>query len=147
MANGRDAVRDSDELPAGCQWLDLPNRSDQRGGLVAIEAEDDIPFPIRRAYYLFATASGAERGFHAHQKLRQLIICVSGECSLLLDDGTKRQTVRLERPDRGVVINATVWREMRDFTDDCVLLVLASEPYEENDYIRDYEEFRHYVSR
>jgi len=114
---------------------------DARGSLVSLEQGGQVGFPIERVYYLFGTKIGAERGFHAHKELRQLAICVSGACTFVLDDGEARQEVRLERPDRGLSIGSMVWREMRDFTPDCVLLVLASAKYDESDYIRDYDAF------
>jgi dTDP-4-dehydrorhamnose 3,5-epimerase-like enzyme len=86
-------------------------------------------------------ASGVERGFHAHRKLEQLAIAVSGSCTFVLDDGSVREEVRLDRPDGALLMAPMVWHEMRDFSPECVLLVLASEPYSEDDYIRDYSEF------
>jgi dTDP-4-dehydrorhamnose 3,5-epimerase-like enzyme len=124
------------------QWIDLPARGDTRGALVAVESGATVPFDIRRVYYIFDTQQGVARGFHAHRRLQQLLICVSGECRMVLDDGQRREEAWLDSPTRGLLIKSFVWREMHDFSPDCVLLVLASEHYEEADYIRDYEQFR-----
>lgn len=134
---------------AGAKWSlgRLPVRADERGRLVAIEGENGLPFPVRRIYYLYGMPSGAERGFHAHRKLEQLAIAVSGSCTFVLDDGSSREEVRLDRPDACLRIGPAVWREMRDFSADCVLLVLASERFEDGDYIRDYDEFLESVRR
>lgn len=132
-------------LPAGCSWIELSSYCDDRGVLVSVEGEADAPFSIRRVYFLHGTAPGAERGFHAHRELLQLAICVAGSCTMLLDDGEAQALVRLDRPDRGLVIGSLIWREMREFSSDCVLLVLASEHYDNADYIRDYEQFRDVV--
>ena len=122
-------------------WLQLPVMGDDRGSLVAIEALDTIPFEVRRIYYIFNTMPKVARGFHAHHKLQQLVVCVSGKCRMILDDGQKREEVWLDSPSKGLLIGDMIWREMHDFSQDCVLLVLASEHYDEADYIRDYYEF------
>ena len=121
--------------------VDLPSFGDERGGLIAIESEQSIPFQIKRLYYIFGTQSGVARGFHAHYNLKQVAICVKGSCRMILDDGQHREEVWLDTPNKGLLIGDLVWREMHDFSDDCVLLVLASEHYDEADYIRDYDEF------
>ena len=122
-------------------WIDLPVLGDDRGSLVAIEASDTIPFEVQRVYYIFNTKSGVARGFHAHHQLQQLAVCVSGKCRMVLDDGQTKEEAWLDSPNKGVLIGDMIWREMHDFSDDCVLLVLASEHYDESDYIRDYDEF------
>lgn len=114
---------------------------DDRGSLVALEGEKTVPFPIKRVYYLFGTKPGIARGFHAHHKLQQVAVCVTGRCRMVLDDGRQREEVWLDSPTQGLLIGDMVWREMHDFSPDCVLLVLASEHYDESDYIRNYEEF------
>ena len=119
----------------------LTVRGDARGKLVAIEGGTDVPFDIARVYYLYGTSEGAERGFHAHQRLRQFAVAVSGSCTMMLDDGTARRDVRLDDPGTGVLIEPMMWHEMRDFSADCVLLVLADAAYDEGDYIRDYDQF------
>lgn len=134
-------------LPPRCRLVNLTIRGDERGSLIAIEQGAELPFDIRRVYYIFGTAENAARGFHAHQRLQQLAICVAGSCTMILDDGTQRVRVPLDRPDRGLHIGSPIWREMVDFSPDCVLLVLASAPYETADYIRDYDEFRRVIAR
>ncbi|UUS57073.1 MULTISPECIES: WxcM-like domain-containing protein [unclassified Acinetobacter] len=118
----------------------LPSLGDQRGGLVAIESNQSIPFEIKRLYYIFNTTNQS-RGFHAHIDLKQVAVCVKGSCRFILDNGHVREEVILSSPTQGLYIEALTWREMHDFSDDCVLLVLASEHYDESDYIRDYQEF------
>ncbi|MCD4679690.1 MAG: FdtA/QdtA family cupin domain-containing protein [Bacteroidales bacterium] len=114
---------------------------DDRGSLIALESLDNIPFEIKRVYYIYATRNACKRGLHAHKKLRQMMVCVHGSCKLLLDDGHSKEVLKLNRPDEGVMMNEMMWREMFDFSDDCVLMVLASEHYLESDYIRDYDNF------
>lgn len=118
---------------------------DERGQLVALENQKEIPFEIKRVYYIYNTQDGVRRGFHAHKHLKQLLICVHGSCKVLLDDGTDKETVCLDKPYEGIFIQSNVWREMYDFSSDAVLLVLASELYDESDYIRDYDEFLRYI--
>jgi dTDP-4-dehydrorhamnose 3,5-epimerase-like enzyme len=121
--------------------IDLPSLGDDRGSLVSIEATNHIPFEVKRVYYIYHTKLGVSRGFHAHKNLQQLAVCVAGKCRFLLDDGVTRESVWLDTPDKGLLIGNSVWREMHDFSEDCVLLVLASEHYDESDYIRDYSIF------
>lgn len=132
----------TDELPQGCHLVDFDIRGDDRGQLIALEEGGAVPFPIKRVYYIFGTNVGEARGFHAHCNLRQVAFCVSGACTMTLDDGRRRASVRLDRPDRGLEIGSLIWREMSEFTADCVLVVLASSLYDETDYIRDYQQFR-----
>lgn len=119
----------------------LTVRGDERGKLVAIEAGAQVPFEIARVYYIYDTVAGVERGLHAHRRLKQFAVAVSGSCTMILDDGTARTGVRLDNPAAGVLISAMTWREMHDFSPDCVLLVLADAAYDEADYIRDYDQF------
>lgn len=115
---------------------------DPRGSLVALEGgSSNVPFQIRRVYYIYGADPAVERGFHAHKQLRQLMICTSGACTVTLDDGKLRHNYRLDEPALGLFVDRMVWREMRDFSQDCVLLVLASEPYNREDYIFSYDEF------
>ena len=114
---------------------------DHRGSLISIEGGSTVPFDVKRIYYIFGTQPGVERGFHAHVALRQLAVCVAGSCEMILDDGRERTTYVLDRPDRGLLIQAMMWREMRNFSADAVLLVLADHAYDEADYIRDYDRF------
>jgi len=121
--------------------IPLQTHDDPRGSLVAIEENKNLPFTVKRVYYLYNTQLGVRRGFHAHKNLKQLAIVVKGSCRFLLDDGSERTDVLLDSPTQGLLIESMVWREMYDFSEDCVLLVLADQLYDENDYIRSYEEF------
>lgn len=123
------------------EWVDLPCMQDERGGLVAIEGEIDIPFRIARVYYLFRTSRGGGRGFHAHRDLRQLVVPVAGRCIMRLDDGRQCDDAALESPTKGLMIGPLIWHEVHDASADCVLLVVASARYDSGDYIRNYEEF------
>jgi dTDP-4-dehydrorhamnose 3,5-epimerase-like enzyme len=116
--------------------------TDGRGSLISLEELKNVPFVIRRVYYMYGMEASQERGKHAHKELEQLIICLFGGCTIILDDGRDRQTVNLDNPSKGLYIEKNIWREMKNFSEKCVLLVLASEYYHENDYIRDYGEFR-----
>ena len=128
------------------QWAHFPPLGDDRGSLVALEAEKTVPFEIKRVYYIFGTQQGVARGFHAHHNLKQVAVCVTGKCRMILDDGKNREEAWLDSPTKGLLIGDLIWREMHDFSEDCVLLVLASEHYDEADYIRDYEEFINLVN-
>lgn len=125
--------------------FNFASHGDSRGQLVAIEEMRDIPFAIRRVYYLFETAEGARRGFHAHKNLKQILVCVSGSCKVLMDNGVEKEVVELSDPSEGLYIANDIWREMFDFSPDAVLLVLASELYDESDYIRCYDDFLNYA--
>ena len=122
-------------------------RGDHRGSLVALECGKEIPFAVRRTYYIYATRDGVARGFHAHKALSQVCIALAGTCRMVLDDGITRSEVLLNRPDQGLLIRSNIWREMHDFSDDCVLLVLADSIYDESDYIRDYPKFLEFVAK
>ena len=117
------------------------SNGDDRGQLVALEELKNIPFDIKRVYYIYNTIAGVTRGKHAHRKLQQILICVSGSCRIRLDDGYEKKEILLDDPTLGLYISNDTWREMYDFTPDAVLLVLASEYYNTDDYIRDYDEF------
>ena len=118
---------------------------DERGQLVALEEFKDIPFKVKRVYYMYDTGTDVTRGFHAHKKLEQILICIHGSCKILLDNGTEKKVVPLEKPYEGLYVSNDMWREMFDFSEDAVLMVLASELYDESDYIRNYDEFLAYV--
>lgn len=120
---------------------------DERGQLVALEEYKDIPFEIKRVYFMYDTENGVRRGFHAHKSLEQILICIHGTCKILLDNGEEKKIVPLEKPYEGLYISNDMWREMYDFSDDAVLLVLASDFYKEEDYIRNYDEFLDFVSK
>lgn len=118
---------------------------DDRGMLVALEEGKEIPFPVKRVYYMYDTVPGVRRGHHAHKCLEQILICIHGSCKIHLDDGTETAEVELSNPYEGVYIPNDMWREMYDFSSDAVLMVLASVIYDESDYIRSYDEFIQYV--
>lgn len=121
--------------------LSFPIMGDERGKLIALESFKEIPFDIKRVYYIFDTKQEVARGFHAHKNLSQVLICVKGSCRILLDNGKVKENFLLTSPNQGILIKDLIWREMHDFSEDCVLLVLASNYYDESDYIRDYDKF------
>lgn len=121
--------------------ISFKSLGDERGSLVALEGSQSLPFDIKRVYYIFGTKEGVSRGFHAHKNLKQVAVCVTGSCRFLLDNGYNKEEVVLNSPTTGLLIEDTVWREMYDFTSDCVLMVLADQYYDESDYIRDYQTF------
>lgn len=121
--------------------IDLTLRGDERGKLAVFESINTVPFEIKRVYYLTDTKSDVSRGYHAHKQLEQVAVCVSGKCRMLLDNGSEKEEIWLDSPDKAIRIESMVWHEMHDFSEDCVLLVLASELYDEADYIRKYSEF------
>ena len=114
---------------------------DERGQLIALEEFKDIPFAIKRVYYLYDTKDGIVRGLHAHKTLEQILVCIHGTCTVKLDDGDEQKTVYLEKPYEGLFVPQLVWREMFDFSPDAILMVMASDYYYESDYIRNYEVF------
>ena len=131
-------------MKADVRLTKFVSHGDARGQLIALESlSEQVPFEIKRVYYIFDTTPGTVRGKHAHKDLRQVLICVSGACTIdcELPDGRKSQH-RLDWPDCGLLIEGLVWREMKEFSKDAVLLVLASQHYDENDYIRDYGTFK-----
>lgn len=123
------------------QLIDLPSLGDSRGSMISIEEERNVPFKIKRVYYIYGTESHTSRGFHAHKALQQLAVCVAGKCRMVLDDGSSKESVWLDSPSKALLIGNNIWREMHEFSPDCVLLVMASEYYDEADYIRDYSSF------
>ena len=124
------------------KFIEFEIKGDNRGNLIALEEFRNIPFEIKRVYYIFGTKKGVRRGFHAHKNLQQVAICVSGSCKFLLDNGKERvEDIVLDSPSKGLFIDKMIWREMYDFSEDCILLVLASDYYDERDYIRNYSEF------
>ncbi|GMN99929.1 sugar 3,4-ketoisomerase [Parageobacillus thermoglucosidasius] len=127
------------------RFIDFKIMGDERGSLISLEQNKNIPFEIKRVYYIFNTKKGVRRGFHAHKKLKQVLIAVKGSCKIHLDDGFDTKEIVLDNPSKGLYLDSLVWREMYDFSDDCVLLVLASEFYTEEDYIRNYDDFKKHV--
>ena len=120
---------------------------DELGSLIAIEARKTVPFVVSRVYYIFGTKEGVERGFHAHKTLNQVAVAVTGSCEIVLDDGVTQTKVLMDSSEKGVFIEPKVWHYMRDFSPDCVLLVLADRHYDEADYIRDYDKFKAWVNQ
>ena len=117
------------------------SHGDDRGQLVALEEFKDIPFEIKRVYYMYDTGKSVRRGFHAHKSLEQILICIHGSCKVLLDNGEEKKIIPLDKPYEGLYVPNDMWRQMFDFSPDAVLMVLASEYYDEADYIRDYDAF------
>jgi len=126
--------------------IDFQKHGDERGMLIALETNKEIPFEIKRVYYMYDTLFGVRRGFHAHKKLQQILICTSGSCKIHLDNGNETMEVVLDKPYQGLYVANDMWREMYDFSPGAVLMVLASELYDESDYIRNYEDFIKYVN-
>lgn len=127
-----------------CRIIDLRKISDPRGNLTPIEGGGDIPFDIKRIYYLYDVPSGESRGAHAHKELQQLIIAANGSFTITLDDGQHKKAFTLNRPYQGLYVVPGIWRDLDDFSSGAVLLCLASEHYIASDYIRDYDEFLKY---
>lgn len=125
-----------------CKLLKFQVFGDDRGNLISLEENGNIPFDIKRVYYIYGVKTGIERGKHSHTHLKQVVVCVSGSCTFVLDDGKDRREIELNQPDVGLYIGENIWREMKNFSQDCVLLVLVNEHYSENEYIRDYGEFK-----
>lgn len=121
--------------------LDFNWHGDERGSLVSLESHRNIPFEVQRVYYMYQTQLGVTRGYHAHKALKQVLIAIAGSCTITLDDASQKQSVTLTSPKQGLLLESLVWREMSDFSEDCILLVLADSHYDETDYIRDYDEF------
>lgn len=116
-------------------------KGNYEGSLIALESNNNIPFNIKRVYYIYGTKHDVIRGKHAHKNLEQVVICVSGSCDFILDDGKEKTTVHLNNPAEGLYLKNNIWREFTNFSPDCVVVVLASQLYDESDYIRDYQEF------
>lgn len=123
------------------ELIDFQVHGDDNGSLVALEAGKNIPFDIKRIYYIYGTLKDVTRGKHAHKELEQVIICLSGSCDFILDNGKARETVHLDKPNRGIHIKSNVWREFTNFSADCVIMVAANMHYDTRDYIKDYDEF------
>ena len=132
---------------ADCRLLELPRFSDERGSLSVVESNGLIPFEIRRVYYLYDIPAGQVRAAHGHRTLQQLIVALSGSFDLKLDDGFGTRTFRMDRPDRGVYVPPGIWRELSEFSGGSVCMVLASELFDEADYLRKYEDFHAFARR
>lgn len=121
--------------------IDLSVIGDKRGSLISLEQCRNVPFEIKRVYYMYGMDSQLPRGFHAHKRLRQLAVCVNGSCEVLIDNGNSQEVVRLNDPSKGLLIEPYQWHVMQSFTRDCILMVLADDYYNESDYIRNYDDF------
>lgn len=125
-----------------CSVIELSkHHSDRKGNLSVVENEISVPFDVKRTYYLYDVPGGESRGGHAHKGLHQLIVAVSGSFSVTLDDGSIKRTFTLNRPYQGLLVVPGIWRTLDDFSSGAVCMVLASEGYSEEDYIRDYKDF------
>ena len=129
-----------------CKIVNFPKVTDVRGNLSFIEQNNQVPFEIRRVYYLYDVPVGATRGGHAHRGLHQVIIALSGSFDVVLDDGFKKRTFFLNRPHYGLYVPPRIWRELEDFSSNSVALSIVSEVYDESDYIRDYDTFKSLVN-
>ena len=127
--------------------IDMKVFGDERGKLISLEGNRNVPFEIKRVYWIYDTLPNEERGFHAHKNMKQIIVAMDGACEFVLDDGNTRESVWLNRPDVGLYIGPGMWREMKHFSYGCKLIVLASKYYDEKEYIRNYDEFLKEVNR
>ena len=125
--------------------IDFQYHGDERGKLIVLEQRKEIPFDMKRIYYIFDTLQDVRRGFHAHKQLQQVLICIHGSCKILLDDGKRREIIELNDCSKGLFLYKPMWREMYDFSEGAVLAVIASDYYTEKDYIRDYDTFLEYI--
>lgn len=121
--------------------LNLDEIGDPRGYLVAVENNKNIPFEIKRVFYVYGSQEKIVRGKHAHYRAQQLIICINGSCDFTVDDGSRRETIKMDSRTRALYIPAGVWDEFTNFSPDCVVMVLSDELYDPDDYIKNYEEF------
>lgn len=124
-----------------CEIVDLPRITRPEGDITPVEPPDTLPFEIARVYYLYDVVGGATRGGHAHIALQQLIVAAMGGFSVIVDDGKRQRTITLNRPYQGLYMPNMIWRELVDFTSGAICVVLASLPYSEDDYIRNYDDF------
>ena len=127
-----------------CKIVDLPIVHNESGSITVLENSSNIPFDIKRVYYLYDVPMGAERGGHAHYELQQYVVAASGSFTFVLDDGNEKKEVFLNHPNKALHIVPGIWREMKDFSSGSVCLVLASIEYTEKDYIRNYQDFINY---
>lgn len=127
-----------------CKLIDIEQKGDRRGLISVVENNHQIPFEVKRIYYLYDIPSGAERGGHAHKNLYQLVVAVSGSFDVVVNDGDSERIINLNRPSRALYFPPGLWRELKNFSSGAICLVLASEKYSEKDYIRDFNEFKTY---
>ena len=128
-----------------CSIVHLPKIHNEAGNLTALDNQINIPFDVKRVYYLYDVPGGAERGGHGHKKLQQFIMALSGSFDVLIDDGTNKKVVHLDRPYIGLHIVPGIWRELINFSSGAICLVLASEKYTEEDYLRDFEAYKNFI--
>ena len=124
-----------------CQVIELDKHHHENGNLSVVESGVQIPFDIKRVYYLYDVPGGEERGGHSHKQLKQFILAISGSFDVIIDDGVNQRTVTLNRPYKGLLIVPGIWRVINNFSSGAVCFVMASEHYDEADYVRDYDEF------
>ncbi|MCE5174117.1 MAG: FdtA/QdtA family cupin domain-containing protein [Bacteroidales bacterium] len=129
-----------------CEVLPLSKIHNRAGNITIVEGNVNVPFSIRRIYYLYDIPGGESRGGHAHKELYQLIVAASGSFDVLLDDGVNKKVIKLNRPDYGLLVVPGIWRELFEFSSGSVCLVLASEKYDEDDYLREYDYFKTWKS-
>ncbi|NJY63941.1 WxcM-like domain-containing protein [Salinimicrobium sp. CDJ15-81-2] len=127
-----------------CHVLHLDKVKERAGNITIVEGNKNVPFEIKRMYYLYDIPGGESRGGHAHKDLYQLVVAVGGSFDILLDDGSNKKIVKLNRPDYGLLVVPGIWRELFEFSSGAVCMVLASLRYDENDYLRDYKQFIEY---
>lgn len=123
------------------EFIEFETHADERGSLVALESSKNVPFDIKRVYYLFQNNQNSTRAQHAHKELKQVYIVMSGSCKIRLSNGEKEEVITLDKPNVGILFKPLIWREIFEFSEDCVLTVLADDFYKEEDYINSYEEF------
>ena len=128
-----------------CSVVHLPKIHNQAGNITALENQKNIPFDVKRVYYLYDVPGGAERGGHGHRKLQQFIVALSGSFDVLINDGTNKKVVHLDRPYIGLHVVAGIWRELINFSSGAICLVLASEKYTEDDYLRDFDSYLNFI--
>ncbi len=134
-------------VPEWIKVVNLPIKADERGSLVIAQSDDNVPFLIKRAFYIFGVQENGSRGFHAHKANRQLLICIQGSSLIKMDNGTEKTEILLNEPNKALLVEPQVWHSMEEFSKDLIMLVLASDKYDENDYIRDYQQFLEYIKQ
>ena len=127
-----------------CNVVELPKIHNRSGNITVVQNGDHLPFDVKRVYYLYDVPGGSERGGHAHKELYQLIVAASGSFDVIIDDGENKKIIQLNRPNFGLLVIPGIWREIVNFSSGAICFVLASEKYSEEDYIRNYEEFKEY---
>lgn len=130
-----------------CKLIEINQIGDRRGHITVVENHNEIPFDIKRIYYLYDVPSGEERGGHAHKELQQMIVAASGSFDVIVDDATNKKTFSLNRPNKGLYFPAGLWREINNFSSGAICLVLASHVYQEEDYIRDYKDYKKFIKQ